>query len=1065
MNERSNFYFLRVYEPHFFLLAVTSEKNFQEDPNACVVKCRQLAEAIAREILNLNGRFVDAHSNFADNIFALQQNKIIYGDILNLFKILQKEGNEAVHNFSSDHGVAMKCLKSVWRLSIWFHQSVKGDSKFNPGAFQTPESSDISIRKKEEEIQRIQDKLSVLSSQVETETHTRQKIEVDLQALQEELNIWKELAEENENKIIQIVQEYEKKIQSLEQEYAIISEEEKKKFKEKLRFANSNFHLTEDETRFVIDDKLKKAGWIADSQNLTYSKGTRPEEGKNIAIAEWPVTNGIADYVLFIGLVPIATLEAKKFDTDVYSKLNQSERYSLDYEFQRNEIPSASLIEKNLLGWKIEKSDKIYKIPFVFCSNGREFNRQISTKSGIWFRDVRKPTNPKISLMELHTPEGLLNLLKANLDEAHKVLEAESFDYSGLYPFQVEAVRAIEKALSNPSRREVLLEMATGTGKTKTIIGLLYRFLKANRFKRILFLVDRRELGLQAQKAFAEMRLEALKTFSEIYEVKELADLKPDPSTKVHVATVQSMIRRVFGSKDKPNPEPIPIDSYNCIIIDEAHRGYILDRGMGEGELEFRDQDDYISLYRKVLDYFDAVKIGLTATPAQHTTDIFGKPVFSYSYRQAVRDGFLIDHIPPIRLITKLSKYGIHFEKEDKIQVMRQDGSIDLATLPDELDFQVDQFNKRVITENFNRVICEELAKELEPPFDKKKTLIFCVNDNHADLVELLLKNELRHVYGEIHENAVKKITGSIDKPDEWIRFFKMEQYPSIAITVDLLTTGIDVERICNLVFIRRVKSRILYEQMLGRATRLCDDIGKEYFRVFDAVDIYSTLESFSNMKPVVRQVDIPISQLMVEACSSKADEIPGSKEGKTYSEEVKDELTARLNRIIKKAEKKSDHEPVFHLIKRIEKHIERNLSDIPSTIKSKNPKEFAELIGKYPLLPSMIEELRDTIQKVQIPTAYISTHEDELIAKEYGFPEGKKPEDYIESFNQFIKENVNRSIAIKAIVTRPRELTRQALKDLQLELETNGFIEINLRAAYKEVTNVDMAASIWVYP
>lgn len=249
----------------------------------------------------------------------------------------------------------------------------------------------------------------------------------------------------------------------------------------------------------------------------------------------------------------------------------------------------------------------------------------------------------------------------------------------------------------------------------------MYRFLKAERFKRILFLVDRSALGQQAIDAFNEAPLEQNHTLSKIYNVAELGDMAAEAETRVQVATVQAMVKRIFMSDTPPS-----VDQFDCIIVDEAHRGYTLDQEMTEGELATRDANQYLSSYRRVLEYFDAVRIGLTATPAKHTKEIFGKPVFTYSYREAVADDWLIDHEPPIRYETLLTQKGIHFDKGEKVQsINMQTGEIESADLEDELNFEVDAFNRRVINENFNRVICQQLVQELDP-FGDEKTVIFC---------------------------------------------------------------------------------------------------------------------------------------------------------------------------------------------------------------------------------------------------------------------------------------------------------------------------------------------------
>jgi type I restriction enzyme R subunit len=211
--------------------------------------------------------------------------------------------------------------------------------------------------------------------------------------------------------------------------------------------------------------------------------------------------------------------------------------------------------------------------------------------------------------------------------------------------------------------------MATGTGKTKTCIALIYRLLKTKRFRRILFLVDRSALGEQAANAFKETRMENLNTFAEIFGIKEIDEQKPDTATAVHIATIQGMVQRVlFPSENNPPPA---VDQYDCIIVDECHRGYLLDREMSETEQTFRSFEDYVSKYRRVIDYFSAVKIGLTATPALHTTEIFGPPIFTYSYREAVIDGFLIDHDPPFKITTDLSESGIVWQQGDEVELFK----------------------------------------------------------------------------------------------------------------------------------------------------------------------------------------------------------------------------------------------------------------------------------------------------------------------------------------------------------------------------------------------------------
>ena len=272
----------------------------------------------------------------------------------------------------------------------------------------------------------------------------------------------------------------------------------------------------------------------------------------------------------------------------------------------------------------------------------------------------------------------------------------------------------MESAIAQ-GQRDMLLAMATGTGKTKTCIALIYRLLKAQRFRRMLFLVDRSALGEQAANAFKDTRMENLQTFADIFGIKELDGPQPDTDTAVHIATVQGMVQRVL-SAGEDNPPP-PVDQYDCIVVDECHRGYLLDRELSDTELGFRGYEDYISKYRRVLDYFDAVKIGLTATPALHTTEIFGPPIYIYSYREAVIDGYLVDHEPPVQIHTELSTTGIRWKVGEEVKVYDARANSRSTSSPPRTrsKFEVDAFNRKVITEPFNRVVCDYLAGELDP--------------------------------------------------------------------------------------------------------------------------------------------------------------------------------------------------------------------------------------------------------------------------------------------------------------------------------------------------------------
>ncbi|MGF0011717.1 type I restriction-modification system endonuclease [Lactobacillus johnsonii] len=799
-----------------------------------------------------------------------------------------------------------------------------------------------------------------------------------------------------------------------------------KRHKISVQFAKKH-QLTEAETRQLIDRQLQQAGWEADSENLNNWKyKNAPQKGHNMAIAEWVLPNGQrADYALFKGLEFYGIVEAKKWDQDIAGQMAQPKEYSREVPFR-----SDYLLVDNDMGE--------YKVPFIYTANGRPYLKQYKEKSGIWFWDARNPKESAYALEEFHHPEDLaLKLTSQNPELADQdLVDDQDFPKFADRDYQVEAIKSIEEAIKDGKKR-ILLAMATGTGKTRTAIALMYRLLKHKRARRILYLVDRNSLGQQTADAIKDNKIGNL-SIASIYGVKELKDKLPDASTKIQIATVQGMIKRLFYNDDKE--EKPSVGQYDFIIVDEAHRGYAEDKELSEKEYHFYDQNDYVSQYRRVVDYFDATAIGMTATPALQTTDIFGKPVYSYSYQQAVLDNYLVDHDAPTIIKTKLSQEGIHFKKGAEIDLFDQSSeSIKSEKLPDNMNFEVKDFNKRVITESFNRVVCDYLAQNCLNPNDPElgKTLIFAATDSHADMVVRLLKESFKNAGNPVDDDAIEKITGSIRHPNNEIKLFKNEKNPNIAVTVDLLTTGVDVPEITNLVFLRRVQSRILYEQMLGRATRLCPEIHKSVFNIYDAVGIYDAMNKVTNMKPVVKNVSHDVHYFIDQKHQFEVND---------NFKQYQIDMTAAIDRKIKRMNDSKRKE--FERLTEINS-IDQWARDLPRL----NNQEF-------------LKEWKNFEQLDRLSTGshkqYISNEPDEYLGIERGYGQGNSnPEDYIESFNKFIKENVNEIPALKIVATRPKDLTYDELKKIKLELEKKGFKENDLQTAWKSANQVQTTADI----
>ena len=1064
-----NFDFLKEHNALFVQLATTAELSFASDPNTTVIKLRQLGEAFAQHIATMCGISFNDQTSQADLLYHINKELNLDSSVRHLFHTLRMEGNKAAHQFKTAHKEALDTLKVARQLAIWFHQSFgKQGTNFKPQAFVPPTDPSEQLRKLQTEIEQLKTNLITANQQLDshhklTELLAQEKSEYEqlADAMDKEAKAFAAQAEQHEKNLLAQEQAYEKSLKALQQQLASQSQQlmsqQKQKIYKSSSLASQNLSLDEELTRILIDQQLIEAGWQADTQQCVYEKGTRPEKGVNRAIAEWPTEyqgkKGRADYVLFHGLTPIAVVEAKRENANVAGKIPQAQRYAKGFKIQPP-LQGAWLTQGKPSAW-----DEDYQIPFVYSGNGRPYIPQLAEQSGTWFRDVRDPSNTKRALQQFHTPDGLLDLLKRSKEHAEQVLQQEGFAYLKLRDYQQKAISAVENALAH-HQRNCLLAMATGTGKTRTIIGLMYRFLKAERFKRILFLVDRTALGQQALDAFKEAPLEQNQTLSKIYNIAELGDMAAEAETRVQVATVQAMLKRVFMSDTPP-----PVDQFDCIIVDEAHRGYTLDQEMTEGELATRDAAQYLSSYRRVLDFFDAVKIGLTATPAKHTSDIFGRPVYTYSYREAVADDWLIDHEPPIRYQTLLTQQGIHFDKGEQVHVINtQSGAVEAAELEDELDFDIESFNRRVINENFNRVICEQLAKELDP-FGEEKTLIFCATDLHADMVKRLLDQAFNEVYGnEYNQSAVAKITGQSDKVEQLIRQYKNERYPNIAITVDLLTTGIDVPKIAHLVFMRRVKSRILYEQMIGRATRRCDEIGKTVFKIYDPVDIYAALQDVNTMKPLVKDPNITLEQLVDEltnpATLQMALDTAGEQAGESHADVLLNQLNQKLMRVLRKADNKAqNNQALKQKLSELEALWGVEPAKLHQHLHHIGVQQAADFIRQQQHFIKQLTEVNAFLGTENYPL--ISEHADELQVREQSYGQYHKPDDYLQSFEQFIQQNLNQSIALSVVVNKPKDLTRQQLKEIKLLLDGAGFTEANLQSAWRNKTNQDIAASI----
>lgn len=1040
--DRSNFDFLKHHDELLVRLAQTAETCFVPDPNTTLIKMRQLGEELAKTIASRVGVESCSDIKQVDLLKDLDYTLKLDKQVKDAFHALRKLGNSATHDItSSSHRDALKSLQIGHALSAWFHQQFGGDKAkgFKPEPFVKPIDPSEKVRQLEQALLELQkqtktteDRLILAEQQKAIEAQKAVAEQQRAEQMASESNVWEQIATEHEMKLA----EYRAKMDAANILYfQTFAKLEKPQQAEQIRrVEKSTLQLNEAETRVLIDQQLIEAGWEADTVNLRFSKGARPIPNANRAIAEWPTDSGPSDYVLFMGLTPVATIEAKKSAKNVYDDIGQAKRYAKGLQTQG--------------AFTLDTYYGEFKVPLTFATNGRPYLEQLKKESGIWFLDVRDNSNRRKVLKGWYTPQEIKAYLRQTPQQAEAELDDMGFDYHlKLRDYQINAIKAVENSIKQ-GKDTALIAMATGTGKTKTAIAMVYRLLKSERFRRILFLVDRAALGIQTTGDFGEVRLENLNTFADTFDVMGMEQnkpVKPNPNddTKVHVATVQGLVQRILYTGDNDNKPGV--GQYDCIIVDECHRGYLLDRTLSDTEIQFRDQQDYQSKYRAAIEYFDAFKIGLTATPALHTTEIFGPPAFTYSYTEAVLDGYLNDHLPPIRIHTKLAEQGIKYAVNEEVKVYdAENNSVETYNTPDELNFEVADFNRKVIAPEFTKVVTQWLIEsDAINPYSQAKTLVFCVTDKHADDVVEAFKTAIENYHGEVEDDAVQKITGASDKPLDKIRRYKNDRLPNIAVTVDLLTTGVDVPKICNLVFLRRVNSRILFEQMLGRATRLCPEIGKGPFRIYDAVDIYKQLEKVCTMKPVVTNVDIRFSDLAAEMRQTSAPDL---------QDLARKQFIAKLQ--VKKQFLTDEQTDKFETI------VGQSPAEFAKQLKTMPLEQVAQWFTRHPGLGELLDA-KTTGNGSFTPPVVIHEGEDQVTNISTGYGEGQKPQDYLNAFKDFINANSNRLAAIQTVINKPWGLSRQSLKELAVELDRNRFREQDLQAAWRDVKQEEIAARI----
>lgn len=775
-----------------------------------------------------------------------------------------------------------------------------------------------------------------------------------------------------------------------------------------------------------IDPKLKASGWSV----VPFVSAEAAASVAHSAVEEYATNLGPADYVFADDGELLGVIEAKKLTVGPQGVLPQAERYA-------KAIPVGKPYQGE------------FGVPFLYSTNGEE----------IWFHDVRHPMNRSRRVSAFHTSKALWEMLERDPDAELAALRSIPL-HAMIRPYQVEANTAIEQAITD-RHRKMLVTMATGTGKTLMTVNEIYRLMKSGVARRVLFLVDRRALAAQTVRAFASFEAEPGLKFDKIYPVYSQrfqqtdfgGDEKYDPTVMsnslltnpklgdafVYVCTIQRMSMNLFGREagihfgegdtgdEDADKLDIPVHAFDLIVADECHRGY---------------SGKELSVWRNTLDWFDAIKIGLTATPAAHTMAYFENLVYRYDYERAVREGYLVDY-DVVRVNSNVRMNGVFLQEGEQVdQVDTDTGARQLDLLEDERAFDASQVERNITAPDSNRKILEEIkryAEEHEAETGRfPKMLVFAVNDlphtSHADqLVDLA-----RDVFGR-GEAFAGKITGRVDRPLQKIREFRNRPNPKIVVTVDLLTTGVDIPNLEFLVFLRPVKSRILFEQMLGRGTRRSADLAppKTNFVVFDCFD-GTLLQYFRETTGMT--VEPPegdgksVAQIIEEIWENK------DRDYNTHR------LVKRLQRVDK--DMSGDARGLFARFIP-DGDVARFAEDLPAALRNDFPRamkilrnaEFLKLLTDYP-----------RAQRTFIVAPGVTDE----VASEWlikaGVGHEYKPEDYLQLFGWFIAEHTDDIAAVGILLSRPKEWGAGPLRELRekLALAPEHFTEPNLQKAFQ---------------
>ena len=780
----------------------------------------------------------------------------------------------------------------------------------------------------------------------------------------------------------------------------------------------------EEKARQTIDEKLIQSGWAIQNMNELNLLSTL-----GVAVREFPTSTGPVDYALFVDGKPVGVVEAKRDElgesiTDVE---NQSGRYANSK-------------------FKWVKTD--YSIRFAYEATGKI----------VRFTDYADIKCRSRAVFSFHRPETLQKLLKQPDTIRNNMKRFPPLDETGFRKCQINAIRNLDNSFAG-NRPKALVQMATGAGKTFTAITAAYRLLKYGKMNRILFLVDTRGLGEQAEREFlAYTPNDDPRSFSQLYGVRRLKSSYIPGDVQICISTIQRMYSILKGEeldeqaeetpfaeyvtaenkapKEVVYNEKVPPEFFDCIIVDECHRSIY-------------------NVWSQVLSYFDAFIIGLTATPDKRTFAYFDENIVSeYPREQAIVDGvnvgediFLIETEIGQRggqIMKQVIEYRDRLSRQKRWQQMDED-----------MDYTPSQLDRNIVNPSQIRTVIrcfkENLFTTLFPRRKEvPKTLIFAKTDSHADDIVQIVREE----FGEGNDFC-RKITYSADNPETVLSSFRNDYNPRIAVTVDMIATGTDVKPIECLIFMRDVRSKNYFEQMKGRGTRVLsrDELqkvtpsateNKDHFVIVDAVGV--TKSKKSDTRPLERKPTVSMKELMLNVALGAKDE---------------DTLTSLANRVIRlnnklsKAERKQFKETVGisadttaeRLLNAFDEDVilsqaqQQTGEEAPTEEQLRQAQQ--ELI-KEAVAPFHNPAVRDYVENVRRSHDQIidNVNIDAVTYAGFDSQQEENADRVISTFRSFIEENKDEIIALRIIYDetyKNRPMAIEKLKELYARLKQKG--------------------------